>query len=291
MEFIDASPDKVASLSDVVFLALPHGVAMEAVPLFLKAGSKVVDLSADFRLRDVKLYEQWYKEHSAPDLIKKAVYGLPELYRDNIKTAELVANPGCYPTGVILGLAPVLKEGWIDLNSIIVDSKSGVSGAGREPRIELLFCEISEGLKAYKISRHRHMPEMEQELGQLAGRDVKVSFVPHLIPINRGILNTIYAGFKKRVSTSDLIDLYKEFYRGEEFVRIYKVGTFPTVSSVRGSNYCDIGLTLDDRTERIIIVSAIDNLVKGAAGQAIQNMNLMCGLSENTGLKLISLFP
>ena len=291
MKFIDAAPDDVADLSDIVFLALPHGVAMEAVPLFLKAGSKVVDLSADFRLRDIKLYEQWYKEHTVPDLIKKAVYGLPELYRDNIKAAKLVANPGCYPTGVILGLAPVLKEEWIDFTSIIVDSKSGVSGAGREPQTGSLFCEVSESLKAYKINQHRHMPEMEQELGLLAGADVKISFVPHLVPMNRGILNTIYAELRERVSTSDLIDLYKEFYSGEEFVRIYKAGTFPAVSSVRGSNYCDIGLTVDGGTGRVIIVSAVDNLIKGAAGQAMQNMNLMCGLSENSGLKLISLFP
>lgn len=291
MKFIDASPDDVADLSDIVFLALPHGVAMEAVPLFLKAGSKVVDLSADFRLRDVKLYEQWYKEHTVPDLIKRAVYGLPELYRDNIKAAKLVANPGCYPTGVILGLAPVLKEEWIDFTSIIVDSKSGVSGAGREPQTGSLFCEVSESLKAYKINQHRHMPEMEQELGLLAGADVKISFVPHLVPMNRGILNTIYAELRERVSTSDLIDLYKEFYSGEEFVRIYKAGTVPAVSSVRGSNYCDIGLTVDGGTGRVIIVSAVDNLIKGAAGQAIQNMNLMCGLSENSGLKLVSLFP
>ena len=291
MKFIDAAPDDVADLSDIVFLALPHGVAMEAVPLFLKAGSKVVDLSADFRLRDIKLYEQWYKEHTVPDLIKKAVYGLPELYRDNIKAAKLVANPGCYPTGVILGLAPVLKEEWVDFTSIIVDSKSGVSGAGREPQTGSLFCEVSESLKAYKINQHRHMPEMEQELGLLAGADVKISFVPHLVPMNRGILNTIYAELRERVSTSDLIDLYKEFYSGEEFVRIYKAGTFPAVSSVRGSNYCDIGLTVDGGTGRVIIVSAVDNLIKGAAGQAIQNMNLMCGLSENSGLKLVSLFP
>jgi len=291
MEFIDASPYDVAELSDVVFLALPHGLAMESVPLFLKAGKKVIDLSADFRLRDIAVYEQWYQKHTAPDLIKEAVYGLPELYRDSIKTGQLIANPGCYPTGVILGLAPVLKEGWIDITSIIVDSKSGVSGAGREPQIGSLFCEVNEGFKAYKIGQHRHMPEMEQELGFLAETDVKISFVPHLLPVNRGILNTIYAGLKESVSVSDLIDLYKKFYDGEAFVRIYKAGTFPAVSSVRGSNYCDIGLTVDGGTGRVIIVSAIDNLIKGAAGQAVQNMNLMYGLSEDSGLKLISLFP
>jgi N-acetyl-gamma-glutamyl-phosphate reductase len=185
----------------------------------------------------------------------------------------------------------VLKEGWIDITSIVVDSKSGVSGAGREPQIGSLFCEVNEGFKAYKIGQHRHMPEMEQELGFLAETDVKISFVPHLLPVNRGILNTIYAGLKESVSVSDLIDLYKKFYDGEAFVRIYKAGTFPSVSSVRGSNYCDIGLTVDGETGRVIIVSAIDNLIKGAAGQALQNMNLMYGLSEDSGLKLISLFP
>lgn len=290
-KFMDASPEDVAGLSDVVFLALPHGVSMEAVSVFLEAGKKVIDLSADFRLRDIDIYEQWYKEHTVPDLINEAVYGLPELYRDDIKAAKLVANPGCYPTGVILGLAPVLKEGWIDVASIIVDSKSGVSGAGREPQIGTLFCEIDEGFKAYKINQHRHIPEMEQELGLLAGSDVKIFFTPHLLPVNRGILNTMYATLQKGVSASDLIDLYREFYKGEKFVRIYKVGAFPNISSVKGSNYCDIGLTVDNRTGRIAIVSAIDNLIKGAAGQAIQNMNLMCDFREDTGLELVSLFP
>lgn len=290
-KFMDASPNDVADLSEVVFLALPHGVAMEAVPVFLEAGKKVIDLSADFRLRDVALYEKWYRKHTVPHLIKEAVYGLPELYRDDIKAVKLVANPGCYPTGVILGLAPVLKEGWIDISSIIVDSKSGVSGAGREPQIGSLFCEVDEGFNAYKIGQHRHMPEMEQELGFLAGSDIKISFTPHLLPINRGILNTIYATLQKDVSTADLIDLYKGFYEGEKFIRIYKAGTFPNVSSVRGSNYCDIGLTVESRVRRVIIVSSIDNLIKGAAGQAIQNMNLMCGLSEDTGLELVPLFP
>ena len=290
-KFMDASPHEVAGLCDVVFFALPHGVSMEAVPLFLEAGKKVIDLSADFRLRDINIYEQWYRKHIVPDLIKEAVYGLPELYRDDVKAAKLVANPGCYPTGVILGLAPLLKKRWIDITSIIVDSKSGVSGAGREPQIGTLFCEVDEGFKAYKINQHRHIPEMEQELGLLAGSDVKISFAPHLLPVNRGILNTIYATLQKSVSTAALIDFYKEFYKDEKFVRIYKVGAFPNISSVKGSNYCDIGLTIDSRTKRVIIVSTIDNLVKGAAGQAIQNMNLMCGFREDTGLDLVSVFP
>jgi len=289
--FMDASPDDVADISDVVFLALPHGVAMEAVPIFLRAGKKVIDLSADFRLRDAKLYERWYKKHTAPDMIREAVYGLPELYRDDIKDAKLTANPGCYPTGVILALAPVLKEKCIDNTSIIVDSKSGVSGTGREPQIGSLFCEVNEGFRAYKIGHHRHTPEMEQELSRLAGNDIKISFTPHLLPISRGILSTIYATLRKNVSVADLLDIYKEFYKDEKFVRIYKMEMFPNISSVRGSNYCDIGLTVDKRTGRVVIISTIDNLIKGAAGQAIQNMNLMCGLKEDTGLELLPLFP
>jgi len=290
-KYIDASPKDVASLCDVVFLAVPHGEAMEVAPLFLKEGKKVIDLSADYRLRDVEIYEKWYKKHTSPELIPRAVYGLPELYRKDIIGANLIANPGCYPTGAILGLAPVLKEKCIDISSIIIDSKSGMSGAGRELSIGSLFCEVNEGFKAYKICAHRHIPEIEQELGLLAGIDITVSFVPHLIPANRGILSTIYATLQKDVSASDLVDLYKKFYKDEIFVRIYDEGTYPNISSVRGSNYCDIGLALDGRTGRVVIIAAIDNLIKGAAGQAVQNMNLMCGLPEDMGLNLVSLFP
>lgn len=290
-KYIDASPEDVASLCDVVFLAVPHGEAMEVAPLFLKEGKKVIDLSADYRLRDVEIYEEWYKKHTSPELIPGAVYGLPELYRKDITGANLIANPGCYPTGAILGLAPVLKEKCIDISSIIIDSKSGMSGAGRELSIGSLFCEVNEGFKAYKICAHRHIPEIDQELGLLAGTDITVSFVPHLIPANRGILSTIYATLQKDVSVSDLVDFYKKFYKDEIFVRIYDEGTYPNISSVRGSNYCDIGLALDGRTGRVVIIAAIDNLIKGAAGQAVQNMNLMCGLPEDMGLNLISLFP
>jgi len=290
-KYIDASPEDVASLCDVVFLAVPHGEAMEVAPFFLKEGKKVIDLSADYRLRDVEIYEKWYKKHTSPELIPRAVYGLPELYRKDIIGANLVANPGCYPTGAILGLAPVLKEKCIDISSIIIDSKSGMSGAGRELSIGSLFCEVNEGFKAYKICAHRHIPEIDQELGLLAGTDITVSFVPHLIPANRGILSTIYATLQKDVSASDLVDLYKKFYKDEIFVRIYDEGTYPNISSVRGSNYCDIGLALDGRTGRVVIIAAIDNLIKGAAGQAVQNMNLMCGLPEDMGLNLVSLFP
>ena len=291
LAFVDASPEDVAGAADIVFLALPHGVSMAVAPIFLKAGKKVIDLSADFRLHDVATYEKWYSRHTAPDIIKESVYGMPELYGDEIAKARLVANPGCYPTSVILGLAPLLKANWIDDSSIIADSKSGVSGAGREPQVGTLFCEVDEGFKAYKVGEHRHTPEMEQEISILAGCDVRISFTPHLLPITRGILSTIYATLQKDVTTAELIDLYRAFYKGKKFVRVYKAGTFPNISSVRGSNYCDIGLTVDARTKRVIIICAIDNLVKGAAGQAIQNMNLMCGLSEDTGLTMISLFP
>jgi len=291
LAFIDASPEDMAGAADIVFLALPHGVSMAVAPIFLKAGKKVIDLSADFRLRDVATYEKWYSRHTARDIMKESVYGIPELYGDEIAKAKLVANPGCYPTSVILGLAPLLKANWIDDSSIIADSKSGVSGAGREPQVGTLFCEVDEGFKAYKVGEHRHTPEMEQEISILAGCDVIISFTPHLLPITRGILSTIYAKLQKEVATEELIDLYRAFYKGKKFVRVYKAGTFPNISSVRGSNYCDIGLTVDARTKRVIIICAIDNLVKGAAGQAIQNMNLMCGLSEDTGLTMISLFP
>jgi N-acetyl-gamma-glutamyl-phosphate reductase len=289
--FIDTSPDQMAALSDVVFLALPHGVSMEAVPLFLKAGKKVIDLSADFRIRDAASYEAWYGRHSAAGTIPEAVYGLPELYRESIRTTRLVANPGCYPTSIILGLAPVLRSHWIAPDSIIADSKSGVSGAGRDPQIASLFCEVDGGFKAYKVGRHRHTPEIEQELSLLTGSEMKISFTPHLLPVKRGILSTIYAELKRDATGQDVTALYREFYRDEPFVRVCRAGEFPNLSSVVGSNYCDIGVTVDPRTRRVIIVSVIDNLIKGASGQAIQNMNLMCGLPERAGLPDIALFP
>ncbi len=292
LAFMDASPDEVSRLADVVFLALPHGISMTVAPAFLKAGKKVIDLSADFRLRDAACYGQWYGTHAAPELLSEAVYGLPELHRTEIRKARIVANPGCYPTSVILALAPLLKTDWIDRASLIVDSKSGVTGAGREPVVGSLFCEVNEGFKAYKVGgQHRHIPEMEQELGRLAGHDVTISFTPHLLPLNRGILSTIYASLKRDVAAAELTARYQEFYGNEPFVRICKSGVFPNLSSVRGSNCCDIGLAVDRRTNRVIILSAIDNLIKGAAGQAIQNMNLICGFGESVGLTRRSLFP
>lgn len=291
LSFIDASPDDVARDCDVVFLALPHGVSMQVAGKFLDAGKKVIDLSADFRLRNTEIYEQWYQRHTARDIIKEAVYGIPELYGNVVKQARLIANPGCYPTSAILGLAPLIAEKWIDAASIIVDSKSGVSGAGREPQVGTLFCEVDAGFKAYKVGQHRHTPEMEQEFGCLAGHEIRISFTPHLLPVSRGILSTMYATLQKDVTVSDMNDLYRSFYRSKPFIRISREGTLPGISSVRGSNYCDIGLTVDGRTKRAIVVSVIDNLIKGASGQAIQNMNLMCGFDENTGLQMISLFP
>jgi N-acetyl-gamma-glutamyl-phosphate reductase len=289
--YTDSSPEAVADLADIVFMALPHGVSMEFVPIFLRAGRKVIDLSADYRIHSMATYEAWYGKHKSPEVLDAAVYGLPELHRMSIRNAPLVANPGCYPTSIILGLAPVLRSGWIDVNSIIADSKSGVSGAGRDPQIASLYCEVSGGFKAYKVGGHRHTPEIEQELSALANREMKISFTPHLLPVKRGILSTIYANLSKDVTPEEATVLYQTFYREESFVRICRSGQFPNLSSVVGSNYCDIGVTIDKRTGRIIIVSTIDNLIKGASGQAIQNMNLMCGLKEETGLPAVALFP
>ncbi len=289
--FIDASPEELAGMADVIFMATPHGEAMAVAPAFIAAGKKVIDLSADFRLRNLDVFEKWYHKHSAPGLAKQAVYGIPELYRDKIRKAQLVANPGCYPTSAILGLAPALQEKIIDPATIIIDSKSGVSGAGRDPVIGSLFCEIDEGFKAYKVNEHRHGPEIEQELSALAGLEVKVLFTPHLLPLNRGILSTMYASLNKALSTDDFIDIYKKFYNNESFVQVLRKGMYPNVSSVKGTNNCHIGLSVDARTNRVIILSAIDNLVKGASGQAVQNMNLMCGLREDAALDMIALFP
>ena len=291
LAYTDTSPEEMAAVADLVFLALPHGVSMEVAPRFLKAGRKVIDLSADFRIRDVATYESWYRRHTAAGTIPEAVYGLPELYRERIRMSRLVANPGCYPTSIILGTAPILKSRWVATGSIIADSKSGVSGAGRDPQIASLFCEVDGGFKAYKVGKHRHTPEIEQELSLLAASDMKISFTPHLLPVKRGILSTIYATLERDVTGEDATALYREFYRDEPFVRICRAGEFPNLSSVVGSNYCDIGLAVDPRTGRIIVVSVIDNLIKGASGQAIQNMNLMCSLPEETGLPAIALFP
>jgi len=291
LEFIEPSTEIVCDLSDFVFSALPHKVAMDMVPQILERGKKVIDLSADFRFNKHEIYEKWYCEHICPDLLKESVYGLPELYREQIRKATLVANPGCYPTSIILGLLPLLKNDIVNLKSIVADSKSGVSGAGRTVAVEHLFCEVDEGFKAYKIGQHRHTPEIEQELSLIAEEEVVISFTPHLIPVNRGMLSTIYSKAVKDISTSELTTMYTDFYKEERFVRICPEGSFPDISYVKGSNFCDIGIKYDPRTKRIIVISTIDNLVKGASGQAVQNLNLLCGFPETLGIDNLPLFP
>lgn len=285
-------PVRVSEKADIVFTALPHKAAMEVVPTFLKLGKKVIDLSADYRLSDPAVYGEWYEPHLNPANLKKAVYGLPEIRRAKIKAAKLVANPGCYPTSIILGLAPLLKKGLIQPQSIIADSASGVTGAGRSAKVDSLYCEVNEGYKAYGVGGvHRHTPEIEQELSLIAEVPLKITFTPHLAPMDRGILSTIYAAPLKELTTAQLIRIFEEFYAGEPFVRVLPQGSLPSTAFVRGSNFCDIAPLVDQRTGRIIIVSAIDNLVKGASGQAIQNMNLVCGFPETTGLDGLALFP
>ncbi|MFO7982947.1 MAG: N-acetyl-gamma-glutamyl-phosphate reductase [Desulfuromonadales bacterium] len=281
----------IAEKAEVVFTALPHKTAMEFVPGLLSAGKKVIDLSADYRLRDVSVYEHWYQEHSSSELLEEAVYGLPELYRDEVLDSRLVANPGCYPTSVILALAPMMRAGLVDLSSLIVDSKSGASGAGRAAKVGTLFCEVNEGFKAYGVGSHRHTPEIEQELSVVAGKAVQISFTPHLLPVNRGILSTCYFTLNTPRTTAQLVESFDKTYEDEPFVRVLPEGTLPNVSDVSGSNLCDIGVVSDERTGRAIVVSAIDNLVKGAAGQAVQNMNLMIGQDETAGLLDVPPFP
>jgi N-acetyl-gamma-glutamyl-phosphate reductase len=287
----DLNIDEMAARADLFFTAVPHQTAMAIVPDLLNAGKKVIDLSADFRLHDAEVYEKWYQKHTAQEYLAEAVYGLPELHRQQIVGARLVANPGCYPTSVILGLAPLLQLGAIETETIIVDSKSGASGAGRLPQTSTLFCEVNDGFKAYKVAAHRHTPEMEQEITLLSKKPVTISFTPHLLPISRGILSTIYAKLTNHMSDSEVNEIYKNFYRDETFVRLCETESYPATQYVRCSNFCDIGCKIDDRTGRIVILSAIDNLVKGAAGQAIQNMNIMCNLPENRGLLSVPLFP
>lgn len=285
LTFEDTQPDVLASDADLVFTALPHEAAMDIVPHLLERGVKVVDLSADYRFRDPSVYEAWYQAHKTPELLGSAVYGLPELYRDQIRSARLVGNPGCYPTSVILGTAPVLRAGLIDATTLIADSKSGVSGAGRGATLTTHFCEAHESFKAYKIAEHRHTPEIEQELSFLAGSQVRITFTPHLVPMGRGILSTVYASLRDGVETSQVEEAYRSFFSNAPFVRLCDPKELPATLQVRGSNFCDIGWRVDTRTQRLIIVSVIDNLTRGASGQAVCNMNLMCGFPEELGLK------
>ncbi|HKL27612.1 MAG TPA: N-acetyl-gamma-glutamyl-phosphate reductase [Desulfuromonadales bacterium] len=290
-EFELFDPAAMAKNADVVFTAVPHQTAMEMVPALLDCGVRVIDLSADFRLSDADVYASWYQQHTAPELLDEAVYGLPELFRGELSAARLVANPGCYPTGAALALAPLLEERLIQPASIVIDSKSGASGAGRGAKVPSLFCEVNEGFRAYGLPRHRHTPEIEQTLGRLAGSAVTISFTPHLVPANRGILTTCYAALDGRLDQTALLERFTEYYLEEPFVRVLPTGQLPNIAHVAGSNFCDIGLVTDPRTGRVVVISAIDNLVKGAAGQAVQNMNLLLELPETAGLLQPPVFP
>ncbi|OYT70679.1 MAG: N-acetyl-gamma-glutamyl-phosphate reductase [Armatimonadetes bacterium CP1_7O] len=287
-------PDALAKQCAVVFLAGETGFAMEHAPTLLQRGVKLIDLSADFRLKDPAVFAEWYgKTHSAPDLLREAVYGLPELIpAEAYGDARLIANPGCYPTAAGLALAPLVKTELADPESIIIDAKSGVSGAGRSRvTVDYLFTELDENFKAYGVERHRHTPEIEQTLSAVSGQTVRVRFTPHLVPMTRGILCTAYARLRETVSPERLHALYAEFYQGQPFVVVRPLGNYPATREVYGSNRCDIGLTVDARTNTAVIISAIDNLVKGAAGQAIQNMNLLLGLPPTMGLPLAGIAP
>lgn len=275
----------IAENCEVVFTALPHGASKEVIPALYEKGLKIIDLSGDFRYNDIKVYEQWYGQpHSAPELLKQSVYGLCELHRDEIPKHRLVGNPGCYTTCSILGLAPLVANKICDTKNLIIDAKSGVTGAGRGLNLPNLFCECTETMKAYKIATHRHTSEIEQELSLLAGEELMVSFTPHLAPMKRGILATCYANLTAKKTAEEIVNLYREFYKNDEFVRVYPAGELPEIKHIAGSNYVGIGVAADERLNRAIIISCIDNLVKGAAGQAVQNMNLLFGLAENTGL-------
>lgn len=285
LECSDMSADEISEKCDIVFLALPHKVSMQFVPLFLKRGLKVIDLSADFRLRDVSVYEKWYEvKHGCSEYINKAVYGLPELYREKIKRADLIANPGCYPTSVILGCAPLLTQDLVDAGFIVCDSKSGVSGAGRVSSQALMFTEIQNSFRPYKVNVHRHMPEMDQELSVISGSKVNINFIPHLVPMERGILSTVYLKLKKDINTKKALALYKDFYKKEYFVRVLDEGTLPDTKNTARTNFCDVSLNIFPERSLAIVITAIDNLVKGASGQAVQNMNVMCGFDEKEGL-------
>ena len=285
-------PKDFAGKADVFLAAAQHGAAMAMAPEILGSGGKLVDLSADFRLKDPDLFGKWYQKHAAPALLEKAVYGLPELYRALVSKASLVANPGCYPTSVILALAPALKRGLVDFSQVLVaDSKSGVTGAGREASLSNSFCEVADNFRSYKTVAHRHTPEMVQELSFLSGSEVKLSFTPHLLPISRGILTTVYLRLKSAPSLESLREIYAEFYRDDPFVRVRDIGRSPETADVRGTNFCDLGFFFDEDSGLHKIISVIDNLCRGAAGQAVANLNLMTGREESHGLNLAPIRP
>ena len=289
---MDDNMDALADAADVIFTATPQGLCASLVNEDVLNKVKIIDLSADFRIKDVEVYEKWYCiKHKSPSYIKEAVYGLCEINREDIKGARLIANPGCYTTCSILTCYPLVKEGLIDPNTIIVDAKSGTSGAGRGAKTANLFCEVNENMKAYGVATHRHTPEIEEQLGYAAGYPITINFTPHLVPMNRGILATAYASLKEGVTEEQIRAAYDKYYANEKFVRVLKPGVCPETRWVEGSNYVDVNFKVDLRTHRVIMMGAIDNLVKGAAGQAVQNMNLAFGLDESTGLNLVPMFP
>ena len=289
---MDDNMKELADQVDVVFTATPQGLCASLVDEDVLSKVKVIDLSADFRIKDVSVYEKWYKlTHASPRFIGEAVYGLPEINREKVKRARLIANPGCFPTCSFLSTYPLVKEGLIDPNTIIIDAKSGTSGAGRGSKVDSLYCEVNENIKAYGVASHRHTPEIEEQLSCAAGKPVTISFTPHLVPMNRGILVTAYASLTKKVSYEEVKAVYDKYYRDEYFVRVLEKDVVPQTRWVEGSNFADVNFKIDTRTNRVVMMGAIDNMVKGAAGQAIQNMNLMFGLPENTGLKQIPIFP
>ena len=289
---MDDNMDALADAADVIFTATPQGLCASLVNEDVLNKVKIIDLSADFRIKDVKVYEKWYGiKHKSPSYIKEAVYGLCEINREDIKGARLIANPGCYTTCSILTCYPLVKEGLIDPNTIIVDAKSGTSGAGRGAKTANLFCEVNENMKAYGVATHRHTPEIEEQLGYAAGYPITINFTPHLVPMNRGILATAYASLKEGVTEEQIRAAYDKYYANEKFVRVLKPGVCPETRWVEGSNYVDVNFKVDPRTHRVIMMGAIDNPVKGAAGQAVQNMNLAFGLDESTGLNLVPMFP
>lgn len=289
---MDDNMEELAEEADVIFTATPQGFCASVISEEILSRTRIVDLSADFRIKDVKTYEKWYGiEHKSPQFIEEAVYGLCEVNREDVKSARLVANPGCYTTCSILTAYPLSKEGLIDMNTLIVDAKSGTSGAGRGAKVPNLFCEVNENMKAYGVTTHRHTPEIEEQLSYASGEPVMINFTPHLVPMNRGILATEYASLKEKVTAEEVMAIYQKYYGNEYFIRLLGAGACPETKWVEGSNFVDIGFQIDERTNRIVMMGAIDNLVKGAAGQAVQNMNLMFGLPEQEGLKLVPMFP
>ena len=283
--------EEMAEKCDVIFLALPHGVASKKINADILSKTKIIDLGADFRIQDVDVYEKWYTTHYSKDILPEAVYGLCEINRDKIKGKRIVANPGCYTSCSILSLYPLVKEGLIDLSSIIIDAKSGATGAGRGLSLGNHYCELNESVKAYKVASHRHTPEIEEQLSIAAGQDIVLNFTPHLIPMDRGILATCYATLNKKYTYDDIRKAYEKHYGNEHFIRLTKEGVFPETKWVKGSNFVDIGFTVDERTNRVIVIGALDNLFKGAAGQAVQNMNIIMGIEETTGIDYVPIFP